>query len=55
MYRENAEIQYCPECGWNTYGVLFPGNNGEVVVQCCTFCGWWERGSQHNDGVLSGL
>jgi len=31
--------EYCPECGWNMYRTLWPGNNGLVVRQQCSFCG----------------
>ena len=34
------EVHSCPECGQDTWGVYFPGNNGQVLHHCCTFCGW---------------
>lgn len=36
-----GEVHYCPECTWNVYTVLWPGNNGFVERQYCSFCGWF--------------
>ena len=40
----HSELNYCPECGWNTYPVFFPGNNGLIIYECCSYCGWFGRG-----------
>ena len=44
--RNQSELNYCPDCGWNTYPVFFPGNNGLIVYECCSFCGWFGKGDQ---------
>jgi hypothetical protein len=42
--RNQPELNYCPDCGWNTYPVFFPGNNGLIIYECCSFCGWFGKG-----------
>ncbi len=39
MYHQE-EIEYCPDCGWNMYSVLWPGNNGMVIRKACDHCGY---------------
>ena len=36
-----GEVEYCPECGWGVTQSLFPGNNGLVEKQWCSYCGWF--------------
>jgi len=42
--QSQSEINYCPDCGWNTYPVFFPGNNGMIIYECCSYCGWFGKG-----------
>ncbi len=30
---------YCPECTWQTWRVVFPGPNGPCLWDFCTLCG----------------
>jgi hypothetical protein len=34
------EIIYCPDCGWGMDFVFFPGNNGLIIKEYCSFCGY---------------
>jgi hypothetical protein len=36
-------MNYCPECGWMMDEIIFYGNNGYYLRDCCTFCGYSEK------------